>query len=112
MVPDLVTLETNIILSLKSQISLHTYMHRIILSLKSQRASGVEEISPNMFKTSFPSRSELQRMIEWGVVQMKDHKAVMVIEEGAGGGIFKQALRHIWVQMTGLPKELRDFPTI
>jgi hypothetical protein len=51
-------------------------------------------------------------MIEWGVVQTKDRKAVMVIEEGAGGGIFKQALRHIWVQMTGLPEELRDFPTI
>jgi hypothetical protein len=51
-------------------------------------------------------------MMEWGVVQTNDRKAVMVIEEGAGGGIFKQALRHIWVQMTGLPEELRDFPTI
>jgi hypothetical protein len=65
-----------------------------------------------MFKTSFPSRSELQRMIEWGVMQTKDRKVVMVIEEGAGGSIFKQALRHVWVQMTSLPEELQDFPTI
>jgi hypothetical protein len=73
---------------------------------------GVEEISPNMFKTSFPSRSELQRMIEWGAMQTKDRKVVMVIEEGAGGSIFKQALRRVWVQMTSLPEELQDFPTI
>jgi hypothetical protein len=39
----------------------------------------VEELSPNTFRTAFPSRRELQRMIEWGVVQSKDHKAVMII---------------------------------
>jgi hypothetical protein len=27
---------------------------------------SIEEINPNTFKTSFPSRSELERMIEWG----------------------------------------------
>jgi hypothetical protein len=36
----------------------------------------------------------------------------MIIEEGAGGSFFKQALKHVWVQMTGLPEELRDYPTI
>jgi hypothetical protein len=50
-------------------------------------------------------------MLEWGIVQSKDRKAAMIIEEGAGGSIFKQAMRHTWVQMTGLPEELRDFPT-
>jgi hypothetical protein len=72
----------------------------------------VEELTPNTFKTVFPSRSELQRMIEWGAVQSKDHKAVMIIEESAGGSFFKQALKRVWVQMTGLPEELRDYPTI
>jgi hypothetical protein len=54
---------------------------------------NVEEISPNMFKTSFPSRSELHRMIEWGAVQSKDHKVVMIIEESAGGSFFKQGCK-------------------
>jgi hypothetical protein len=71
----------------------------------------VEEISPNTFKTAFP-KSELQRMIEWGAVQLKDRKVVMLIEEGTSGSFFKQALKHVWVQMTGLPEELRDYPTI
>jgi hypothetical protein len=72
----------------------------------------VEEITPNMFKIAFPSRNEPQRIIEWGVVQSKDRKAVMLIEEGAGGSFFKQALQRVWVQMTGLPEELRDYPSI
>jgi hypothetical protein len=72
----------------------------------------VEEITPNTFKTAFPSKNELQRMTEWGVVQSKDRKAVMLIEEEAGGSFFKQALKRVWVQMISLPKELRDYPTI
>jgi hypothetical protein len=36
----------------------------------------------------------------------------MVIEEGDGSIKFKQAMRKIWVQMAGLPYELRYFPTI
>jgi hypothetical protein len=32
----------------------------------------VEEVRNNTFKTIFPSRNELQRMIEWGTVQTKD----------------------------------------
>jgi hypothetical protein len=73
---------------------------------------NVQEIGPNMFKTSFRSRSELQQMIEWGAMQSKDNKADMIIEESAGGSFFKQALKRIWVQMTGLPEELRDYPTL
>jgi hypothetical protein len=72
----------------------------------------VEEIGPNTFKTSFSSRGELQRMVEWRDVQSKDRKAVMIIEESVDGSFFKQALKHVWVQMTGLPEELRDYPTI
>jgi hypothetical protein len=70
---------------------------------------SVKEIGPNTFKTSFPSRGELQRMVEWGAVQSKDRKVVMIIEESAGGRFFKQALKRVWVQMTGLPEELRDY---
>jgi hypothetical protein len=33
----------------------------------------------------------------------------MIIEESAGGRFFKQALKRVWVQMTGLPEELRDY---
>jgi hypothetical protein len=72
----------------------------------------IEEIEPNTFNATFPIRSELQRMIEWGAVQSKDRKAVMIIEEGAGLSFLKQALIRVWVQMTGLPEELRDYPTI
>jgi hypothetical protein len=69
------------------------------------------DVRNNNFKTTFPSRTELQRMIEWGTVQTKDRKAAMVIE-GDGNIKFKQAMRKIWVQMTGVPSELGDFSTI
>jgi hypothetical protein len=49
-------------------------------------------------------------MVEWGIVQTKDRKAAMVIEDGDGSIKFKQAMRSVWVQMTGLPYELWDFP--
>jgi hypothetical protein len=65
----------------------------------------VEEIDSNTFKATFLSKSKLQKMIEWGAVQSKDHKAVMIIEEGAGGRFFKQALNRVWVQMTGLTQQ-------
>jgi hypothetical protein len=32
---------------------------------------NVEENGNNTFKTMFPSQSELQRMVEWGVVHTK-----------------------------------------
>jgi hypothetical protein len=72
----------------------------------------VEELTPNTFKTAFSSKGELQRMIEWETMQSKDRKAIMLIEEGAGGSFYKQALKQVWVQMTGLPEELRDYPII
>jgi hypothetical protein len=47
-------------------------------------------------------------MIEWGMVQ----KATMTIEELDGGSNVKQVMRKVWVQMSRLPSELRDFLTI
>jgi hypothetical protein len=45
----------------------------------------VEEIEQNKFKTIFPSKGEMPRMIEWGMVHTKDRKAAMIIEELEGG---------------------------
>jgi hypothetical protein len=72
----------------------------------------VEEIEDNKFKTVFPSKGEMQQMIEWGLVQIKDRKAMLIIEELGGGSNVKQVMRKVWVQMTKLPNELRDFLTI
>jgi hypothetical protein len=46
------------------------------------------------------------------MVQTKDHKAKLVIEEWGGGSNIKQIMRKVWVQVTRLPSELRDFLTI
>jgi hypothetical protein len=54
----------------------------------------------------------MKRMIEWGMVHTKDRKAVMIIEELDGGSTVKQVMRKVWVQMSRLPNELRDFLTI
>jgi hypothetical protein len=44
----------------------------------------VEEIAGNTIKTLFPSRRELHRMIEWGVVETMDRKTWMIMEEDSG----------------------------
>lgn len=66
----------------------------------------VNDMGNKMFIASFPSRGELQRMIEWGAVQTK-HKAKMQIQEATGGDEVKYVMARICVQFTGLPKELR-----
>jgi hypothetical protein len=72
----------------------------------------VEEIEKNTFKTIFPSKGEMLRMIEWGKLQTKDQKAKLVIEELGGGSSVKQVMRKVLVQMARLPSELRDYLTI
>jgi hypothetical protein len=69
----------------------------------------VEEIEQNKFKTVFPSKGEMQRMIKWCMVHTKDQKAAMIIEELDGGSNVKQVMRKVWVQMSRLPSELCDF---
>jgi hypothetical protein len=66
----------------------------------------VQEMDRNTFKVNFQSRMDLNRMVEWGVVQTKDKMAKLIIEESNGGSHFKQALCRVWVQMMGLPGEL------
>jgi hypothetical protein len=76
------------------------------------RTWAVEEIEQNKFKTVFPSRGEMQWMIEWGMVHTKDRKATLIIEELDGGSNVKQVMKKVWVQMSRLPAKLRDFLTI
>jgi hypothetical protein len=49
----------------------------------------VEEIEQNKFKIVFPSKGEMQQMIEWGMVLTKDWKATMIIEVLEGGSTVK-----------------------
>jgi hypothetical protein len=72
----------------------------------------VEEIEKNIFKTVFPSKGEMLHMIEWGELQTKDTKIKLVIEELGGGSSIKQVMKKVWVQMSRLPNELRDYLTI
>jgi hypothetical protein len=72
----------------------------------------VLSVDNNTFKMNFQSKTELRRMIEWGILQTKDRLSKLSIEECSGGSCFKQALRNVWVQMTGLPGELREFLTV
>lgn len=68
---------------------------------------NVEETGVNLFKTVFPSKVELKRMVEWGVLHTKFPGTTMRIEECAGGNEVKYIMPKVWVQFTGLPKELR-----
>jgi hypothetical protein len=72
----------------------------------------VQTVYSNTFGTNFQSNTDLQRMVEWGILQTKDKQSKLSIEECSGGSHFKQALRKVWVQMMGLLGELREFLTI
>jgi hypothetical protein len=54
-----------------------------------QTAWRVEELGKNRFNTIFPSKGEMNRMREWGIVQTKDRKAKLQIEEASGRNISK-----------------------
>jgi hypothetical protein len=69
----------------------------------------VEENGNNLFKTVFPSQSELQRMVEWRVVHTKFQNAKIKIEERMVDNDVKFVLPRVWIQFTGLPEHLRDY---
>lgn len=69
----------------------------------------VEKIGMKNFKTVFPSKAELLRMVEWGVVQTKVQNAKFQIEERVVDNEVKYVLPTVWVQFTGLPLHLRDY---
>jgi hypothetical protein len=68
----------------------------------------VESVGTNVFKTQFPSRADLEHMIEWGVVQTKFNVS-MSIEEKVLPVEVKSTLGKVWVQFTGIPNEMMDF---
>jgi hypothetical protein len=69
----------------------------------------VEALGPNSFKTVFPSRSELLRMVEWGPVHTKFQNAKLRIEERMVDNEVRYALPWVWVQFMGLPSYLHDY---
>jgi hypothetical protein len=77
-----------------------------------QTAWKVEKLDKNMFKTVFLTKGEMHRMIEWGIVQTKDRQAKLLIEEAAARSSSKQPMRMVWVQITRLRSEMRDFLAI
>jgi hypothetical protein len=73
---------------------------------------NVEESGNNTFKTMFPSKSELQRMAEWGVVHSKFQNAKFRIEERLVDNEAMFVLPKVWIQFMGLPSHLHDFLVI
>ena len=72
----------------------------------------MEETGANTFKTVFPTRAELQRMVEWGVLHTKFPGTTLKFEESRGRDEVKYVMPKVWVQFTGLAKELREFVII
>jgi hypothetical protein len=70
---------------------------------------NMEEIDNNSFKTIFPSKVELQRIVKWGVVHTKFQSAKIKIEERLVDNEVKFVLPRMWIQFTGLPAHLHDF---
>ncbi|WVZ95111.1 hypothetical protein U9M48_040913 [Paspalum notatum var. saurae] len=63
------------------------------------------EDSGDSFTATFPSREELNRLIEWGPVVAKCVKATLTIEE-KGGNYFRFEIPKVWVQFRGLPDDM------
>jgi hypothetical protein len=70
---------------------------------------NVEENGNNSFKTVFPSKLELQRMVDCGVVHTKFQNAKIKIEERMVDNEVKFVLPIVWIEFTGLSAHLRDF---
>jgi hypothetical protein len=69
----------------------------------------VEDTGNNTFKTVFPSKAELLRMVEWGVAHTKFEEAKIKIEERMVDSEVKFVLPKVWIQFTGLPPHLQDY---
>jgi hypothetical protein len=73
---------------------------------------NVEEAGQNSFRTFFPSKNEMLRMVECGVVHSKFQNAKIQIEERLEDAEVKYVLLKAWVQFTGLPPHLRGYLVI
>jgi hypothetical protein len=72
----------------------------------------VEDVGHNLFRTIFPLKNELLRMVEWGVVQSKFNKSKFQIEECMVDAEVKYVLPKVWIQFSGLPPHHRNYLTI
>jgi len=57
----------------------------------------VEETGANTFRIVFPSRAEMQHMVEWGVLHTKFTGVTLRFEESVGGDEVKFAMPKVWV---------------
>jgi hypothetical protein len=57
----------------------------------------VEDTGNNTFKTVFPSKAELLRMVEWGVAHTKFEEAKIKIEERMVDSEVKFVLPKVWI---------------
>lgn len=67
---------------------------------------SVEETGMNTFRTVFQSKVEPQHLVEWEVLHTMFPGITLRIEEGLSGNEIKYVMPMVWVQFTGLPKEL------
>jgi hypothetical protein len=69
----------------------------------------VKYIGNNTFRIVFPNKTELQRMVKWGVVHSKFNNAKIKIGEMSIDNKVVKVLPKIWVQFNGRPNELSNF---
>jgi hypothetical protein len=94
---------------LDGDLSIHNVVAELERLIPGPWSWKVEEAGDNTFKTVFPSKSELLRMVEWGVVHTKFQNAKIKIEERMIDNDVKFVLPKVWIQFTGLPPYLRDY---
>uniref|UniRef100_A0A804M0Q9 DUF4283 domain-containing protein n=1 Tax=Zea mays TaxID=4577 RepID=A0A804M0Q9_MAIZE len=71
----------------------------------------VQMVQSNVFRTAFPSTTELQRLVEWGTVHSKKKGVLFHFEEKQSEKPCK-VVNSYWVQVMGIPLAYRTFPTI
>lgn len=71
----------------------------------------VQMVQSNVFRTTFPSTTELQRLVEWGTIHSKKKGVLFHFEEKQSEKPCK-VVNNYWVQVAGIPLVYRTFPTI
>lgn len=98
----------------EGQISLENVNRELDRLLPGSAPWKVEQVSASSYRTTFPSASELQRMVEWGPVRAKSQKAVLefIASTSMAEGRVKARLTDVWVQFDGLPAQLCTYQHI
>lgn len=98
----------------EGQISLENVNRELDRLLPGSAPWKVEQVSASSYRITFPSASELQRMVEWGPVRAKSQKAVLefIASTSMAEGRVKARLTDVWVQFDGLPAQLCTYQHI